>query len=105
MNTVLEPLADVPLLMALNSFVRVRSYWLAPDGVSLAAVAGKLAAAGADVADVGAAAALSLAALPALVLLRLHPAMTQRLADNAAIAAAFNMMDNFMVRSLSCPGR
>lgn len=83
-----------------------RRYWLAPEGVSLAAVAGKLAAAGPDAPDAGAAAAVSLAALPVVtvVRLRLQPAVRQLHAVNAMISDILMRLEAFMVRSWSDGG-
>lgn len=72
-------------------------YWLAPDGVSLAAVAGKLTAAGADALDV----LLAEPLVPASPLLRLQPAVKQMHADSAAIDALLNVKLRIMMRSLS----
>ncbi|WP_250503975.1 hypothetical protein [Caballeronia sp. AZ7_KS35] len=68
------------------------AYWLAPAGASLAAVAGKLAAAGAD--DP----ALSLAAVLPPLVLRLQPDVKQ----TDAVTAAINMALIVMVRFMAC---
>jgi hypothetical protein len=78
-----------------------RRYWLAPEGVSLAAVAGKLAAAGLCVPDAGAAAAASLPAFPVVtvVRLRLQPAIKQLHVVSAIISEIVMRLEAFTVRS------
>ncbi|WP_061160226.1 hypothetical protein [Caballeronia temeraria] len=71
--------------------------------MSLAAVAGKLAAVGTDTPDAGAAAAVSLAAFPVVtvVRLRLQPAIEQVHVVSAMISEILMRLEAFTVRSCS----
>ncbi|KXV03200.1 hypothetical protein CR51_18605 [Caballeronia megalochromosomata] len=71
--------------------------------MSLAAVAGKLAAFGTEAPDAGAAAAVSLAAFPVVtvVRLRLQPAIKQLHVVSAMISNILMRLEAFTVRSWS----